>query len=149
MVAGEKSQSLGNSSFVITAFLLNQFIGCLLEALEHTLIYFVEIFDSLFEGGSDDIIRLRNSNFLEDNSSFLFDHSDEHLLLQGVESDALTRGSSTCSSTRSVDVSLCFLWWLDLDDEVNIWDVKSSGSNISGYKDIELLFLKSLESYLS
>lgn len=75
---------------MITSFLLNQIICSFFEILDDLLIDFVEVLDGLFVGGTDDIIRLRHSNFLENDSSLLLDHSDQRLLLQSVESDAFS-----------------------------------------------------------
>ena len=48
-----------------------------------------------------------------------------------------------------MDVSLCLLGWLDLDDEVDIRNVKSSWSYISGNQDSEFSFFESLHRHLS
>jgi len=43
-----------------------------------------------------------------------------------------------------MDVGLSLLGWLDLDDQVNVGDVKTTGSNISGNEDSEFSFLEAL-----
>jgi len=48
-----------------------------------------------------------------------------------------------------MDVSLSILRRLNLDNQVNIWNVQSTGCNISGYENIELTLLKSLKGYLT
>ena len=95
------------------------------------------------------MIRLRHANFLELNSSFVLNHLDEHLLFHRVESDASTRTASSGGSSRSVDVCFGVLGRLHLDNQVDAGDVKTTGSDVSGYQHVELLLLKSLKSDLS
>ena len=67
----------------------------------------------------------------------------------GVESDALSRGTSSSSTTGPVDVGLSLLGRLHLDDEVDVGDVKTSGGDVSGDKNLELALLESLHGDLS
>lgn len=48
-----------------------------------------------------------------------------------------------------MNISLSLLGWLNLDNKINIWDVKTSRSNISGNENLEFLLLKALKSNLS
>lgn len=43
-----------------------------------------------------------------------------------------------------MNIGLNLLWGLDLDDQVNIRDVESTGGDISGDQHLEFSFLKSL-----
>ena len=43
-----------------------------------------------------------------------------------------------------MDVGLSLLGWLDLDDQVNVGDVETTGSNISGDEDSKFAFLEAL-----
>ena len=69
---------------------------------------------------------------------------NEHLSLACVEGDASTTGTSSSCTTTSMDVGLSFLGRLDLDDQVNVGDVKSARSDIGSDKDSELAFFKAL-----
>ena len=71
------------------------------------------------------------------------------LLLNLPESDACSSLSSSSRSTSSMDVSLSIFWWLALNDQVNIWNIKSSGSNISGNEYTEFVLFESSESNFS
>lgn len=48
-----------------------------------------------------------------------------------------------------MDVGFSVLWWLNLHNKVNQWDIKSSRCNVSGNKDLELSVLESLHCYLT
>jgi hypothetical protein len=48
-----------------------------------------------------------------------------------------------------MNVGLCILWWLDLDDKINILNVKSTRCNICSYKNLELSLFESLHGDLS
>lgn len=43
-----------------------------------------------------------------------------------------------------MNVGLSLLGWLDLDDQVNVGDVETTGSYISGDEDSEFAFLEAL-----
>jgi hypothetical protein len=71
---------------------------------------------------------------------------NELLLLNSVESNACSRATSSSSSSRSVNVGLSVLWRLNLHNEINTRNIKSTGSNISSNQYTELFILKSLQS---
>ena len=48
-----------------------------------------------------------------------------------------------------MDVGLRFFWWLDLDDEVNLGNIKASRCDISGDQNLEFALLESLHGDLS
>ena len=48
-----------------------------------------------------------------------------------------------------MNVGLCVCRGLDLDNQIDIRDIETSGGNIGSDQDIELALLESLESYLS
>jgi hypothetical protein len=62
-----------------------------------------------------------------------------------VERDACAAATSSCSSSRSVDVGFCILRRFYLDNEVNARDIKSTSSDICGDKNLEFILFKSLE----
>lgn len=61
------------------------------------------------------------------------------------------RSSSSCSrrSTSSMDVGLGIFWWLNLNDQVNIRNIKPSRSHICCNEYTELVLFKSSESNFS
>lgn len=63
-----------------------------------------------------------------------------------VESDTGSATSSTSSSSRSMDVSLCILGGFNLDDQVNAGNIKTTGSNIGSNQDLEFVLLEALKS---
>ena len=74
---------------------------------------------------------------------------DEHLLLQRVEGDADSRSAGSCSSSRTVNVSLSIFGWLNLDDQVNAWNVETARRNICSDKDIAFVGFELLKGYLT
>jgi hypothetical protein len=48
-----------------------------------------------------------------------------------------------------MNVGLCFFGWLDLNDQVDIWNVQTSGSDISSTKYSELALLESLHGHFT
>lgn len=74
----------------------------------------------------------------------MLDVLNKVLGLVRVERDARARGACSCCTSCSVDVGLSFFGWLNLNDEIDIWNVESSGSNVSGAKDSELALLEAL-----
>ena len=48
-----------------------------------------------------------------------------------------------------MDVGLSITWWLNLDNKVYIWNIKSSRSNVSSHKNREFLFLEPLKGDFS
>mgnify|MGYP006087941933 CR=1 FL=1 len=48
-----------------------------------------------------------------------------------------------------MDIALSIFWWFQLDNKLDIWDVKPSGSYISGDKNLEFCLLKSFDGHFS
>jgi len=48
-----------------------------------------------------------------------------------------------------MNISLSFFWRLKLDDQINIWNIESTGRNISSYEYLELVLLKALHRHLA
>jgi hypothetical protein len=92
---------------------------------------------------------LRCTNHLKLDTGLALYHLNLALSLLREEGDASAREASTSSTTRSVDVSLSVSGRLNLDNQIDIRDIKTSGGNISSNQDIEFALLKSLESYLT
>ena len=44
-----------------------------------------------------------------------------------------------------MNVSLNIFWWLNLDNEIDIWNIETSGGNIGCNEDVKLAFFESLE----
>ena len=65
-------------------------------------------------------------NFVHCDSSQVFNTLEEFSVLAVEKGDASARLSSSGSPTRSMDVGLCILWWLKLNDKLDIWDMDSS-----------------------
>jgi hypothetical protein len=126
--------------------LLNQFISSFVKVPSNGVVHFFKSFEGVTGSSLDDLLRLRNTDFLEGDTGLVLDVADELLLLDGVESDASTRASSSSGSSWSMDVGLSVFWGFDLDNEINTRDVQSTSSNISSYKHTELFVLESLES---
>lgn len=70
-------------------------------------------------------------------------------MLHSPEGDTGTCFASSGGSSGSMDIGLSILWRLNLNDEINIGDIETSGSNVSGYQNLELLLLESFEGNLS
>ena len=109
----------------------------------------LQVFADVHSTGLDHVLGLRHTNSLELDASLRLDLLDEHFRLARVESDASTAGTCTSSSSTSVDVGLSLLGWLNLDDQVHIGNVKSTGSDISGDQDTEFSFLEALHGYFT
>lgn len=88
-------------------------------------------------------------NSLNLNSSKVLSFGEMLFVVRVVECNAEARSTCSCCSASSVDVGFSFLWWLDLHNKVNLRDIKSSGCNVSGYKDLELSVLESLDCDLT
>jgi len=108
-----------------------------------------KILTDVHSTGLDYILRLWHSNSLQFDTGLLLNLFDEHLRLGCVESDASATGSSSSSTTASVNVGLCLLRWLNLDDKVDVWNIKASGSNIGSDEHAEFSLLESLHGYLT
>ena len=94
--------------------------------------------------GLDHILWLRHTDSLELNAGLGLDLLNKHLRLTRVESDAGTAGTGTSRTTTSMDVGLCLFGWLNLDYQVDIRDVKTTGRDVSCDQDSELAFLEAL-----
>ena len=86
----EECKSLAKGASGITTLLFDHVFSCLFEYTKYVIVDFIQILDRIPECGSDNVIWLWHANLLEYDSRLLFDNLDEHLLLQGVERDALS-----------------------------------------------------------
>lgn len=48
-----------------------------------------------------------------------------------------------------MDVGLGIFGWVKLDDQVDIWDVETSGCHVSSYENLELAISESFEGHFS
>ena len=83
------------------------------------------------------------------NSSKVFSFGEMFFVVRVVKSDAEARSACSCCSSSSVDVGLSLLWWLNLHNKVNLRDIKTSGGDVGGNKDLELSILESLHCDLT
>ena len=81
----------------------------------------------------DDVVWLGHANSLQTDACLRLNLLYEHFGLRGVESDACTTCASAGCSTTPMDISLCLLGWLDLNDEINVGYVETSRGDICGY----------------
>ena len=79
----------------------------------------------------------------------VLDLLNQHLGLASVEGDAGAAGSGSGSSATSVDVGFGLLGRLDLNNEIDIRDVKSARGNVGGDEDAEFALLEALHSDFS
>lgn len=75
--------------------------------------------------------------------------TDLELLLKCVECDAFSFTAGTSCSSRSVNICLRFLGRLNLNDQVDAGNVKTTRSDISGDQYAKLLLLEALQSDFS
>ena len=108
-----------------------------------------KLLDGISEGSTDDIIGLGHTNLLEDDTSLVFNNLNKHFLFERVECDALSGSTSTSSTTRSVNIGFCVFRRLNLDDQVDTRDVKTTGCDISSNKHTESLLLEALECHFT
>jgi len=129
--------------------LIYEALCSILEQMENILVDITKIFEDISWRSLDNILCLRNSNSLKLNSCHVFDLLDEFQCLLGVESNASTCLSSSCSSAWSVDISLSIFWWFNLNDELNVLNIKASSCDICGNEYFEFTLLESLHCYFS
>ena len=110
----------------ITSFLLDECICSLLKERQHVLVHFLEVLADVHGTGLDDILGLWHANALQLNTRLLFYGLDEHLSLSSIESDAGSASTSSRRTTTSMNICLSFLRWLNLNDEVDVGDIKTS-----------------------
>ena len=82
-----------------------------------------QVFDRVSEGCFDDVIGLWDTDLIHGDASSLLNHLYVRLLLQCIERDTCTRATSSGSTPRSMNVSLSVFRGLNLDDQVDAWDI--------------------------
>ena len=88
--------------------------------------YVLQVVADVHSASLDDILWLRNTNALELDASLRLNLLHKHLRLVRVERDACAGSASSCCTATSMNVGLSLFWRLQLDDKVNIRDVKAS-----------------------
>ena len=121
----------------------------LLEKREHGVVDLLEVGADVHGAGLDHVLGLRHTDALQLDTSLVLDLLNEHLRLAGVERDARSAGASSGGTTGPMDVGLCLLRGLNLDDQVDVGDVEASGSDISGDQDSEFALLEALHGHLT
>ena len=132
MVAGKERERLHKGAFSVALLLLDQLVRSLIEDRDDLIFHLLQLLLSVAERCSDDIIRQWRAYFFKLDAGLLFNHLKQHLLFERVESDALATSAGSSCTARSMDVSLCVLRRLNLDDQVDAWDVQTSGCDVSG-----------------
>lgn len=111
--------------------------------------YVLQVVADVHSASLDDILWLRNTNALELDASLRLNLLYKHLRLVRIERDASTASACSCRTTTSMDVRLSLFGRLELDDKVDIGDVKAARSNISGDEDSEFALLEALHRNLT
>ena len=147
------ARDVGKSSaegFVrISALLIDQSLGCLVEEGQYVIVHLGEVLADVHCARLNDVLRLWHSNPLKFDASLLLDRLNKHLSFARVERDASSTGAGSSRSPASMDVSLGLFRGLQLDYQVYVRDVKTSRSNVSGYENAEFALFKSLHCDLT
>ena len=110
----------------ITSFLLDECICSLLKERQHVLVHFLQVLADVHGTGLDDVLGLWYANSLQLNTRLLLNCLDQHLGLRSVKSNASSASASSCRTSASMNICLSFLGRLDLNDEIDVGDVKAS-----------------------
>lgn len=70
-------------------------------------------------------------------------------MLLGPKSDTSASLSCSGSSSCPMDVSFTIFWRFNLDDQFNIWNIETSGSDVSCYQHTKFVLFESLQGNLS
>jgi hypothetical protein len=92
---------------------------------------------------------LRHTDFLKLSSDLCLDLLNQADLLVGVECDAGAVATRSGSSACSVDVCFRVLRRLNLHDQINTRNVKATGGNISGHKDLKFQIFEPLQGHFT
>lgn len=128
----------------VSSFLIDQSLCSLVEEWKNIIVYLRKVLADIHRACFYDIFGLRYSYPLKFDARLIFNRLDQHLRFCRVERDTGSTGTSSRSSTTSVDVSLCLLRWLNLNHEVDVGNVKATRCNISGDENAEFALLESL-----
>ena len=122
-MTGTISEGYLECSLGVVLVLADEDLGRLIEVFNNFRIYISKFLDDLLVLCLDHIIFGWNWHSLEFDLGKLFNPIKKLDILVVEERDAdATLACSSCS-TRSVDVTLCVLWWLKLDDKFNVRNV--------------------------
>lgn len=149
VVAGAIGESNLESLLGVSIGLLDEDFGCVFKKMEHILIDIKQVRKNTSGRRLDDILWLRNTNPLELDSSLIFNSLNEFKALFSVESYASSRSAGSGCSATSMDVSLSILRWLQLNNQINILNIKTTGGNVGSDEDFEFALLESLHGDLS
>jgi len=122
-VTGAIGKGYLESSLGVILVLADEDIGCLIKVFNNFRINICKFLDDLLVLCFDHIILRWNWHSLEFYLSKLFNPIKELNVLVVEKGDADTTLAHSSCSARSVDVALCVLWWFELDDKFNVWDV--------------------------
>ena len=82
------------------------------------------------------------TSVLESNSSRLFNFLKKEHLLIIKQSDTRAKFACTSCSSRPMDVGFNIIWWLNLNNQINIRNVKATTGYICRSKKLEPVFLE-------
>jgi len=116
VVPREESESLAKGSLSISLLLLDEFISSFVKVVSNGIVHFFESLEGITSSRLDDLLRLRNTDFLKRNTGLVLDVLYKRLLLNCVESDAGARASSSSGSSGPMNVGFSIFWGLNLDD---------------------------------
>jgi hypothetical protein len=126
VTSGHKSEGFLKSGFFVSIAHKDELLCSCIKHWEKFIIDFLELLDRISGCSLVHIFWLWDTNEVELESCFIFNLLDHLLVLHGPESDASSGLSCSGSSSRSMDVGFDLFWWLNLDNKINIWDIKTS-----------------------
>ena len=119
-------QGGAESRLSVTSFLRDEGVSRLLEERQHVLVHLLQVLADVHGAGLDDVLGLWDTNSLQLDARLLLNGLDQHLGLRSVESNASSASTSSCRTSASMNICLSFLGRLDLNDEIDVGDVKAS-----------------------
>ena len=124
--------------------LVDQYFCKIFKQMENIFIHIFKVFENTFRRSFDDIFWLRDTNSFKSDTCLVLNFLNELVSLFGVESNACSSFSSSCSSSRSMDVRFSVFWWFNLNNKIYIFNIKTSGGNICCNQDLKFTLLESL-----
>ena len=98
VMSRKKGEGLANCASSVATFGCDQFVCGILKDGDDFVFDVCERLEGVTERSFDDIVGLGNTDLLENYASLRFDMGNHHLLLHGVECDALAFAAGTCCS---------------------------------------------------
>lgn len=149
VVAGRVGKDNLKGLLSVTIVLSDESLGQVLEEVEDLLVDVRNTLEDATLRRLDDVSGLRDTDTLKLDTGLILDALHELVVLSRVERDAHTTLTSSGGTTGAMDVRLSVLWWLDLNDEVDVGDVETASSNVRSDEHLELVFLEALDGDLT